>query len=80
VEEVQELLYLGSKVINGGNSEKDANTRIIKATDTFDVLKTIWKSNNSKSKPNSSCSIVMSSVCFCTTLNVGGKHPDCLEN
>lgn len=72
MEEVQDFLYLGSKVINDGDSEKDANTRIIKATYTFDMLKTIWKSNNSISKPNSSRSIVMSSVCFCTTLNVGG--------
>ena len=48
IEEVNEFTYLGSKITTDADSEKEINTRIIKATQAFAMLKTIWKSTSIK--------------------------------
>ena len=42
--EVQDFAYLGSKITTDGDSTKDVMARIIKAGQTFAMLKPIWKS------------------------------------
>lgn len=44
------FFFLGSKATDGGDSKKDVNTRIIKATYTFGMLKTKSKHLNIKTK------------------------------
>lgn len=48
VEDVSEFVYLGSKITNDGNSEKDVSSRVSKAKGTFVALKNIWKSSQLK--------------------------------
>ena len=45
IEEVQEFIYLGSKITADGNSENDVLARIAKARGAFASLKDIWKSS-----------------------------------
>ena len=44
LEDVQDFAYLGSKITTDGDSAKDAMARIRKASQTFAMLKPIWKS------------------------------------
>ena len=44
LEDVQDFAYLGSKITTDGDSAKDATARIRKASQTFAMLKPIWKS------------------------------------
>ena len=44
IEEVQEFMYLGSKITTEGYSEVDVCNRISKARGAFAALKNIWKS------------------------------------
>jgi len=44
IEEVQEFVYLGSKLSTEGNSEVDVRARISKARGVFAALRNIWKS------------------------------------
>ena len=45
IEEVQEFIYLGSKITADGNSENDVLSRIAKSRGAFASLKNIWKSS-----------------------------------
>ena len=44
IEEVSKFVYLESKITVDGNSEKDVQTRIQKASGTIATLKNTWKS------------------------------------
>ena len=44
LEDVQDFAYLGSKITTDGDSAKDATASIRKASQTFAMLKPIWKS------------------------------------
>ena len=44
LEDVQDFAYPGSKITTDGDSAKDATARIRKASQTFAMLKPIWKS------------------------------------
>ena len=44
LEDVQDFAYLGSKITTDGDSAKNAMARIRKASQTFAMLKPIWKS------------------------------------
>ena len=44
LEDVQDFAYLGSKITTDGDSAKDVMARIRKASQTFAMLKPIWKS------------------------------------
>ena len=44
IEEVQEFVYLGSKITTDGNSEMDVLHRLSKARGAFAILRNIWKS------------------------------------
>ena len=44
LEDVQDFAYLGSKITTDGDSAKDAMAIIRKASQTFAMLKPIWKS------------------------------------
>ena len=44
LEDVQDFAYMGSKITTDGDSAKDATARIRKASQTFAMLKPIWKS------------------------------------
>ena len=44
LEDIQDFAYLGSKITTDGDSAKDATARIRKASQTFAMLKPIWKS------------------------------------
>ena len=46
IDEVTEFTYLDSKLTLDADSVKENNTRIIKATQAFAMLKTIWKSTS----------------------------------
>ena len=50
IKEVEEFVYLGSKITTDGNSELDVNARIAKATGAFAALRTIWKSTKISTK------------------------------
>ena len=45
IEEVQEFVYLGSKITTDGNSEMDVLLRLSKARGAFAVLRNIWRSS-----------------------------------
>ena len=45
IEEVQEFVYLGSKITTDGNSEMDVLHRLSKARGAFAVLRNIWRSS-----------------------------------
>ena len=44
VEEVHEFTYLGNKITTDGDSQADAQSRIVKARGAFALHKTIWRS------------------------------------
>ena len=44
IEEVQEFVYLGSKITTDGNSEMDVLHGLSKARGAFAILRNIWKS------------------------------------
>ena len=44
IDEVNEFTYLGSKIATDGDSEREVNSRITKANQSFAKLKNIWKS------------------------------------
>ena len=52
LEEVQDFVYLGSKIATDVDSAKDATARIRKASQTFAKLKPIWKSKQLRLKTN----------------------------
>ena len=45
IEEVQEFVYLGSKITTDGNSEMDVLHRLSKARGAFAVLQNFWRSS-----------------------------------
>ena len=45
LKEVDEFVYLGSKITSDGNSEKDVDSRISKAKGAFAALHSVWKIN-----------------------------------
>ena len=45
IEEVQEFVYLGSKITTDGNSEMDVLHRLSKARGAFAALRNIWRSS-----------------------------------
>ena len=45
IEEVQEFVYLGSKITTDGNSEMDVLHRLSKARGAFAILWNIWRSS-----------------------------------
>ena len=45
LEDVQDFAYLGCKITTDGDSAKDVIARIRKVSQTFAMLKPIWKSN-----------------------------------
>ncbi|KAK3515953.1 hypothetical protein QTP86_004679, partial [Hemibagrus guttatus] len=46
LEDVQEFVYLGSKVTTDGDCNKDINTRVSKANQAFAMLKPIWRTTS----------------------------------
>ena len=46
LEEVQEFVYLGSKITADGDCTEEVKTRISKASQAFALLKSIWKNSN----------------------------------
>ena len=45
IKEVQEVVYMGSKITNDGNSEIDVLHRLAKAREAFAALQNIWRSS-----------------------------------
>ena len=46
IEDVQEFVYLGSKVTTDGDCNLDVNTRVSKANQAFAILKPIWRTTS----------------------------------
>ena len=46
LEEVDEFVYLGNKIISDGNSKKDVDSRISKARGAFAALHSVWRSTH----------------------------------
>ena len=66
IDEVQELVYLGSKVTTHGNSEMDVLHRLSKARGALAALRNIWKSSKigTETKLRISRAIFLKSSCM----------------
>ena len=71
VETVEDLCYLGSRLMNNSSCDKDCQTRIGKATSAFGRLKPVWK--NKHISLALQCRI-MASICH-TKEEVGNGTP-----
>jgi hypothetical protein len=65
MEEVNDFVYLGSKITTDGDSEVDVQARISKATGAYAALRNIWRSSkiSNHSKVRIFKSNVLSSWC-----------------
>ena len=90
LEDVQDFAYLGSKITTDGDSAKDAMVRIRKASQTFGMLKPIWKSKQLRLETklrlynrNVLCVLLYGSECWKSTPKLANKletfHNRCLR-